>query len=82
MSILGWVILGALAGWIASALTGTQEGCLLNIVIGVVGAFLGGYLSSLVGGWQVTGFNIPSLIVAIVGAVVLLLVVGALRGRR
>lgn len=82
MSILAWIVLGAAAGWIASVLTGTQEGCLLNTIVGGAGALVGGMLFALVGGWQVTGLNIPSLVVAVVGAVVLLAIVGAVRGRR
>lgn len=81
MSILGWIVLGAIAGWIASALTGSEDGCLTNIVVGIVGAIIGGFLFSLVGGWQITGFNIPSLIVAVVGALVLIVLVGAFRRR-
>ena len=81
MGILGWIILGALAGWIASALTGSREGCLMNIVIGVAGAMIGGFLFSHFGHASVTGLNLWSLLVAVVGAVVLLLVVRAIRGR-
>ena len=81
MSILGWIILGGLAGWIASALTGSRDGCLMDIVIGIVGAFIGGYLALLVGHSEVTGLNLPSLVVAVVGAVILILVVRAFRSR-
>jgi len=79
MSILGWIILGGLAGWIASALTGSRDGCLMNIVIGIVGALVGGFAFSLLGGAGVTGFNLWSLLVAVVGAVTLILVVRGLR---
>lgn len=81
MSILGWIILGALAGWLASIITGRNQrmGCIANIVVGVVGAFIGGYLMALLGGTGVTGFNIYSLLVAIVGAVVLLVIVGLIQ---
>jgi uncharacterized membrane protein YeaQ/YmgE (transglycosylase-associated protein family) len=81
MGILGWIILGGLAGWIASALTGSREGCLMNIVIGIAGALIGGFLFSYFGRASVTGLNLWSLIVAVGGAVVLLLVVGAVRRR-
>jgi uncharacterized membrane protein YeaQ/YmgE (transglycosylase-associated protein family) len=81
MSILGWIILGGLAGWIASALTGSQDGCLMDIVIGIVGAVIGGFVFSLIVGAPVTGLNLWSLFVAVVGAVILLLVVRALRRR-
>jgi uncharacterized membrane protein YeaQ/YmgE (transglycosylase-associated protein family) len=81
MSILGWIILGALAGWIASALTGAREGLLTNIVIGIVGAAIGGAVTAWAGHGGVTGLNLWSLCVAVVGAVILILVVRALRGR-
>lgn len=76
MSLIAWIIFGALAGWIASMIAGTnhQQGLLMNIVVGIVGAFLGGLLMSLFGKSGVTGFNLYSALVAIVGAVVLLLV--------
>lgn len=84
MNILLWIILGALAGWIASLIMGTnrQQGCLMDIVVGVVGAFLGGLVFSLFGGQGVTGFNIYSLLVAVLGAVILLWIVGAVRKKR
>ena len=78
MGIISWIIFGALAGWIASIITGRNNrmGCIANIVVGIVGAFIGGFLMSLVGGGAVTGFNLYSFFVAIIGAVVLLLIVG------
>lgn len=81
MSIIGWIILGGLAGWLASVITGWNDrmGCIANIIVGIVGAFVGGWLMSSLGGRGVTGFNLPSLLVAVVGAVVLLLVVGVIR---
>lgn len=84
MNIILWIILGALAGWIASLIMGTnrQQGCLMDIVVGVVGAFLGGLVFSLFGGRGVTGFNIYSLLVAVLGAVLLLWIVGAVRKGR
>jgi uncharacterized membrane protein YeaQ/YmgE (transglycosylase-associated protein family) len=84
MGILSWIIFGALAGWVASLITGTNErqGCLLNIIVGVVGAFIGGFLVELLGGGAMDfGFNLWSFIVAVVGAVLLLLIVGAVRRR-
>ncbi|MEX2541269.1 MAG: GlsB/YeaQ/YmgE family stress response membrane protein [Trueperaceae bacterium] len=84
MNIILWIVFGALAGWIASLIMGTnrQQGCLMDIVVGVVGAFLGGLVFSLFGGQGVTGFNIYSLLVAVLGAVVLLWIVGAVRRKR
>ena len=81
LGILGWIILGGVAGWIASALTGSGEGCLMNIVVGIVGALLGGFLFSLIGHAPVTGLNLWSLFVAVVGAVILILIVRAVRRR-
>jgi uncharacterized membrane protein YeaQ/YmgE (transglycosylase-associated protein family) len=79
MGMLGWIILGGLAGWIASALTGSRDGCVMYIVIGIVGALVGGFAFSLLGGAGVTGFNLWSLFVAVVGAIILILVVRAFR---
>lgn len=74
MGILLWIILGALAGWIASLIMGTdaQQGAFMNIVVGIIGAVIGGYVFQAFGQSGVTGFNIYSILVAIVGAVVLL----------
>jgi uncharacterized membrane protein YeaQ/YmgE (transglycosylase-associated protein family) len=81
MGILSWIILGGLAGWIASMIMGTNErqGCLMNVIVGVIGAFIGGFVMSFFGGTGVTGLNIPSILVAIIGAVILLWLVRALR---
>ncbi len=82
MSIIGWIILGLIAGFIASKIVNkTGEGVVLDIVLGIVGAVIGGFIFSLVGGTGVTGFNIWSLIVAVIGAVVLLVVYHAITGR-
>lgn len=78
MGIISWIIFGALAGWLASIITGRnkQMGCLANIVVGIVGAIIGGFLMSFIGGSGVSGFNLYSFFVAVVGAVVLLVIVG------
>ncbi len=76
MSILLWVLLGALSGWIASKLMGLERnGCLTNIVLGIIGGFLGGLLVGLLGGTGVTGFNLWSIFVSVLGAVALIWVV-------
>jgi uncharacterized membrane protein YeaQ/YmgE (transglycosylase-associated protein family) len=78
MNIILWIVLGALAGWIASIIMGTNArmGCLANIVVGVVGGLIGGFLMDTLFGTQgVTGFNLYSLVVAVVGAVILLFIV-------
>lgn len=82
MNWLVWIIFGALAGWIASMIMGknAQMGALANIVVGIVGAIIGGFLMTNVFGAQgVTGFNLTSLLVAIGGAVILLFLVGMVR---
>ena len=83
MSILAWIVLGLIAGFIGSKLVNkTGEGVILDIVLGVVGALIGGYLFSIFGAHGVTGLNLYSLFVAVIGAVVVLLVYHAVRGSR
>lgn len=84
MSIITWIIVGALAGWLASLVMGTnaRQGCLMDIVVGVVGAFIGGLIFSLFGGSGVTGFNIWSILVAFIGAVILLFILNLIRRPR
>nr|WP_315022991.1 GlsB/YeaQ/YmgE family stress response membrane protein [uncultured Aminipila sp.] len=79
MGIIGWIIIGALAGWIASMVTGNNKkmGASKNIIAGIVGGFIGGLIMNLVGGVGITGFNLWSLVVACVGAIILLLIVNA-----
>lgn len=81
MGIIGWIVIGALAGWIASMLTGNNKnmGAGANIVVGIIGGFLGGLIMSLLGGVGITGFNLWSLLVAIIGAVILLWIVNAIK---
>lgn len=83
MSLLGWIIFGLLTGFIASRIVNAQgEGCILNIVLGIVGALVGGFIFSHIGGSNITGFNLYSMFVAIIGAIVVLLVYHAVTGRR
>lgn len=84
MGIIGWIVLGGLAGWVASKFVGTdaQQGVVGNIIAGVLGGFLGGWLFSVLGGTGVTGFNLWSFVVALVGAVLVLLIWKAISGRR
>ncbi|MFN2195784.1 MAG: GlsB/YeaQ/YmgE family stress response membrane protein [Anaerolineales bacterium] len=78
MGILFWIVFGGLSGWIASIITkrNDQMGCLTNIVIGILGALLGGWVGSLLGFGGITGFNFVSMLMAVLGAVVLLVVLG------
>jgi uncharacterized membrane protein YeaQ/YmgE (transglycosylase-associated protein family) len=83
MSIFGWIILGLVAGFIASKIVNAQgQGLMLDIGLGVLGAIVGGFLFSLFGAQGVTGFNLYSMIVAIAGSIVVLWVYHALMGRR
>lgn len=85
MGIIAWLVFGALAGWVASMIAGTNErqGCLLNIIVGIVGAFIGGFLYSLLTGRDfVAGFDITSFVVAVIGAVLLLFLLTGMRRRR
>jgi uncharacterized membrane protein YeaQ/YmgE (transglycosylase-associated protein family) len=82
MSILAWIILGLLAGFIGSKLVNkTGEGVVLDIALGIVGAMVGGFLFTRFGASGVTGLNIYSLLVAVVGAVLLLIAYHAIRRR-
>ena len=84
MSIIGWIILGLIAGWIASKIVGGQgQGFFLDIALGIVGALVGGFLySSILGGPGITGVNIGSIVVSIIGAVIVLWIYHAVAGRR
>jgi uncharacterized membrane protein YeaQ/YmgE (transglycosylase-associated protein family) len=83
MSIIGWIILGLISGFIASKLINrTGEGFFLDIVLGIVGAIVGGFIFTAVGATGVTGFNLYSMFVAVVGAIVVLVLYHALFARR
>ena len=83
MSVIGWIVLGLIAGYLGSKIVNKSgEGILLDIVLGIVGAIVGGVLFTFFGMSGVTGFNIYSLIVAVIGAVVVLWVYHAVAGRR
>jgi len=78
--VIGWIVLGLIAGYIASTLVNNRgEGLPMDIVLGIVGAVIGGWLFNAFGATGVTGFNLWSLLVAVVGAVVLLVVWHAIR---
>lgn len=83
MSIIAWVILGLIAGFIASKIVNKSgEGFLLDIVLGIVGAIVGGFIFNLFGAGGVTGFNLYSMVVAIIGAVIVLVIYHAVFGRK
>ncbi|MDB5459048.1 MAG: GlsB/YeaQ/YmgE family stress response rane protein [Caulobacteraceae bacterium] len=83
MSIIAWLVVGLIAGWIGSMLVNRSgEGLLLDIVLGVVGAVVGGFLFNLLGHSGVSGINLYSIFVAVIGSVVVLVAYHALAGRR
>lgn len=83
MSFIAWIVLGLISGFIASKLVNkTGEGVLLDIVLGVVGAFVGGWLFTTFGMTGVTGLNVYSMVVAAIGAIVVLVIYHALVRRR
>lgn len=77
MGIIAWIVLGALAGWLASIITknNASMGLLKNIIVGILGAMIGGFVVSFFGGTGVTGFNLWSIFVAFLGAVILLAII-------
>lgn len=84
MGILSWLIVGAIAGWLAGLLVRGDEGLGVvgHIVLGIIGALIGGFLAGVVlGGDYVTGVNVTTLVVAVIGAVILVVVWDALTGR-
>ena len=83
MSIIGWILLGLISGFIASKIVNkTGEGVVMDIVLGVVGAIVGGFLFAQFGATGVTGFNLYSMFVAVIGAIVVLFIYHAIVGRR
>lgn len=81
MDIIIWIIFGALVGWVASLImkTDSQQGSVINIVVGIIGAMIGGWIMNSFGETGVTGFNLYSFLVSLLGAVVLIVLVKALR---
>jgi uncharacterized membrane protein YeaQ/YmgE (transglycosylase-associated protein family) len=83
MSIIGWIVLGLIAGFIGSKIVNREgQGFMLDIALGIVGAIVGGFLFNAFGAEGVTGFNFYSMIVAVIGSIVVLAVYHALAGRR
>jgi uncharacterized membrane protein YeaQ/YmgE (transglycosylase-associated protein family) len=83
MGIIAWIVLGLVAGFIASKLVNkTGEGLAGDIILGIIGAVVGGFVARLIGFNGVTGFNLYSLLIATGGAVIALVVYHALTGRR
>jgi uncharacterized membrane protein YeaQ/YmgE (transglycosylase-associated protein family) len=83
MGIIAWIILGAIAGFIANMLMGNREGLVMTVVLGIVGAVVGGWLAGTVlGVADVTGINIESIVVSVIGAVIVVAVFQAFQRRR
>ena len=83
MSIVSWIVLGLIAGFVGAKIVNREgQGFWLDIALGILGALVGGFLFSLFGASGVTGLNIYSMIVAIVGSIVVLLIYNAVMGRR
>jgi uncharacterized membrane protein YeaQ/YmgE (transglycosylase-associated protein family) len=80
MSILAWIVLGLIAGFIGSKIVNKSgEGLIMDIVLGIIGAVVGGWLFNTIGHTGITGFNLYSMFVAVIGAVVVLLIFHAVR---
>ena len=83
MSIIAWILLGLIAGWLAGQfMRGGGYGMLGDIILGIIGAVVGGFISGTLLGVDVTGFNIPSIIIAFIGAVIVIAIARLLTGRR
>ncbi|HRN90502.1 MAG TPA: GlsB/YeaQ/YmgE family stress response membrane protein [Candidatus Saccharibacteria bacterium] len=84
MGIIGWILLGGIAGWIASMIAGTNkgQGILGNIIVGIIGGLVGGFILNLFGVDGVTGFNLWSLLVALLGAVIALWIWKMISGKK
>jgi uncharacterized membrane protein YeaQ/YmgE (transglycosylase-associated protein family) len=85
VGIFGTILIGAIAGWLAEKLTGSNMGLIMNVITGIIGSFIGGFLANAAGirlGEVFQGWFLGNLLVSVVGAVILLLVLKVLRGRR
>lgn len=78
MGLILWIVFGAIAGWIASSIMRSGQGAIWDIVMGIIGAVVGGFLMGLVGKTGVTGFNLYSMVVAVIGACVVIAIGRAL----
>jgi len=83
LGIFAWIVLGGVTGWLAGRIAGTsyRQGCLLDILVGIAGALIGGFAFTFISGSEATGFSLYSLPAAVLGAIILLVIVKAARGR-
>ena len=79
MGIITWLVLGALSGWIANRLMDSRTGLIDNIIIGIIGAFIGGFVFNFLGAQTITGFNLHSIFVSVIGACILLWIINKIR---
>ena len=83
MGIIAWIVLGAIAGWLTNMIMGGKEGVLATIILGIVGAVVGGYVAgSVFGVADVTGVNVESIVVAVIGGIIVVAVYRMVIGRR
>ena len=81
LGIIGWIVIGIVAGWLAEKVMGRSHGLITNLIVGVIGALLGGFIASNLLGIDVGGFNLITLLVAFLGACLLLFLVGLVKRR-
>lgn len=81
LGIIGWIVIGIVAGWLAEKVMGRNHGLVTNLIVGVVGALIGGFIAGQFLGLDVGGFNIMTLLVAFGGAVLLLFLLGLVKRR-
>ena len=81
LGIIGWIVIGIVAGWLAEKVMGRNHGLLTNLIVGVIGALLGGFIAGSLLGIPVGGFNIVTFLVAFGGAVLLLFILGLVKRR-
>ena len=81
LGIIGWIVIGIVAGWLAEKVMGRSHGLITNLIVGVVGALLGGFIASNLLGMDVGGFPVVTLLVAFLGACLLLFLVGLVKRR-
>lgn len=84
VNIISWIVVGGVAGWLASIIMGRNRrmGCLANLIVGVLGGLIGGFVMGLLGRPIAMGFSLPSLLVAVLGAIILLAITGWWQERR
>ena len=82
MSVIGWIVLGLIAGWLAGLLVrGAGYGIVVDIILGILGALVGGWITSALLGIDVSGFNLESLLIAVFGAIVIIVIGRLVTGR-